>query len=75
MNFNNLESVKAPICPFCGHEVDVSSFRDDLSVKEKDVKMRSLAIALVLIVMERIATIAPLLNSFLNGKVNLFRRY
>ena len=36
MNFNNLnlESVKAPICPFCGHEVDVSSFRDDLSVKE-----------------------------------------
>lgn len=35
----------------------------------KDVKMRSLAIALVLIVMEKIATIALLLNSFLNGKV------
>ena len=45
----------------------------------KDVKMRSLAIALVLIVMERIATIAPLLNSFLNGKVNylevLYEKY
>ena len=34
MKFNILESVKTPICPFCGHEVDVSSFRDDLSVKE-----------------------------------------
>ena len=34
MKFNILESVKTPICPFCGHKVDVSSFRDDLSVKE-----------------------------------------
>jgi hypothetical protein len=35
----------------------------------KDVKTRSLAIALALIVKKRIASIAILLNSFLNGKV------
>ena len=35
----------------------------------KDVKTRSLAIVLVLIVKKRIASIAILLNSFLNGKV------
>lgn len=35
MNINKFGvSVKTPICPYCGHEVDLSSFKDDLSIKE-----------------------------------------
>ena len=36
MIFNKFEvSVKtSKVCPFCGHEVDTTQFRDELSVKE-----------------------------------------